>query len=82
MTYAMAVAWIARHEPHTTHNPLMMTGEPLAAEIVATYVTVAMVSDCFGRDVGCVVQDVCAEHRAQSYKPQRTVADVRRAFGR
>lgn len=71
MTYAAAIAWIARHEPIDTDRVL---------DRIGALQTVAMVSDSFGRDLECVVQDVVAERRRiERERPLRTVADVRRS---
>lgn len=77
--YMAAIAWVAANEAHRDHNPQMYAHERLAIEIVKTYTTVAFVADLFGKEIGQVAQDVCAEYARTMKQRQHSVADIRRA---
>lgn len=79
-TYDAAIDWIARHEPHADHNPLMEAGDrALDVATVQTYTTVAMVSDLFARHENEVALAVVRRHAVLNCPPIQTVAGVRRA---
>lgn len=75
-TYQRAVLWIAQYEQHSEHNPLMQKGEPLDRAIVATYQSVALVADVFGRDSDIVVHDVVRAYARLQHAPTSEIISV------
>jgi hypothetical protein len=72
--YRIAIAWIAKHQASAITAP---NGDHHGGSVAALD-TVTMLSDVFGVNVEHIVDDVVVEHRRQTTKPIRSIADVRR----